>query len=213
MKHLICLTLMLFSVQVFSQTTFVKIENATGYSSYSRGLVPYKIKLSHQHGIMAGRDISKHIDISTGLIYQNSGAGTVFKYSTDEVPKEYFEVKQFYNSSFLKIPFEINLKFDRKIIYSIGFGMYYDLHLSSEFSTNSNEGLVHADNPSLDQMSNNDYGIRIRPMLSIPVSGKVKITTGVLQEFGFMELLLKTRRYSTSLFWGVRIDLGSQVNT
>ena len=207
MRRIATFLMLVIPLNLISQDLFVQIEQHHGISNFSRQLLPYKLKYSFEYGLSAGIPLTDIIEVKIGAYFQQAGAAAELWFDGVENLGPENSNRQIYNVDFLKIPVDLNLVFGEDIKLSIGIGGYYSFHLKSTFETNSEEGNISAFNPSIVEMSNNDYGIRISPSLLLQLSEKVILQLGILQEFGLYQFITDTRQYSTYLTTGIRYAL------
>lgn len=199
--------MLIIPLNLISQPLFVQIEQHHGISNFSRQVLPYKLKYSYEYGLTAGIPLADLIEVKIGAYFQHAGAAAELSFgNVANLGPENLN-RQLYNMDFLKIPIDLNLVFGENNKLSIGIGGYYSFHLKSAFETDSEEGNISAFNPSMEEMSNNDYGIRISPSVLLQLSEKVIFQLGILQEFGLYQFISDTRQYSTYLTAGIRFAL------
>jgi hypothetical protein len=204
MKKLFIVLFAFASNNLWGQELFLQIEQHHGISGFSRNTLPYMIKYSYEYGLSTGVSFSPAIEFKIGAYYQSAGAGSNWYFSENEQMDYGKPVRQNYNLEYLKLPADIVVILGKKAKFFLGVGLYYSFHLNSTFETDSPDGNVSAISPSYEEMSNNDFGIRVSPSVLIPLSEKVKINLGVLQEFGIYQYFTSTRLYTTYLTGGIR---------
>ncbi len=207
MKRFATLLMLVIPLNLISQPLFVQIEQHHGISNFSRQVLPYKLKYSYEYGLSAGMPLGDLIEVKIGAYFQHAGAAAELWFDDGAILGPDNSNRQLYNMDFLKIPVDLNLVFGEDIKLSIGIGGYYSFHQNATFETNSEEGYISAFNPSMQEMSNNDYGIRISPSVLLQLSEKVILQLGILQEFGLYQFIIHTRQYSTYLTAGIRFAL------
>ena len=199
MRIIIFFCLIILTTELQSQALYLQIEQVHGVSSYVPNHMHYKIKYSFQYGANFGIDFSRRIDARIGFYYHNAGASDSFLMNAELPRTKDNSIRQTYNSEYLKIPFDINLKLGNNELYFLSLGFYFNINVGATYSTESETGLL-LPSLTIESLSQDDFGIRLRSGINIPINSKSLFQVGILQEFGFNQFWFDMRNYDTNVF-------------
>jgi len=203
MKRILFVISVLFLViPLIGQDMYFNLSQANGVSSFTRNLLPFGVKYSTQTEVLVGFRLSESIGLQAGLAYQSAGASNEVTYESPNAET----VRETYSIGFLKIPVELSMRFGEKLSAGLDIGCYYNLNINQSIGTNASNGEV-SGAISVNDLSKNDFGIRVKPVLDIHLSEKYMATVGVLQEFGLIECLEKTHHFNTYITFGLKVLL------
>ncbi len=204
MRKLALIFILSLSTQIviIGQNAYTQIEISQGFSSFIPNHGTFLPKYAYQYGVTTGMDISKYLDASVGIVYQNAGAAQ-YIWEANSPDGASPDVRQTFVSTFLKIPVDINLKFGKRNTFSIGLGAYYSFNLTASYGTESPIGtLFPMINP--EELGQNDYGLRFKPSILLPLNEIFLVQLGILQEFGLNVFWSDVVHYSTCAFAALR---------
>ena len=204
MRKLTLILILSLSAQIIivGQNVYTQIEIHQGFSSFIPNHGSFLPKYAYQYGVTTGINISKNLDANVGVIYQNAGAAEKIweENSTDGSSPN---VRQTYNATFFKIPLDINLKFGKQNTFSIGLGAYYSFNLTASYGTDSPNGTIYR-LIYLEELGQNDYGLRFKPSILLPLNERFLVQLGLLGEFGLNVIWNDVVNYNASAFAALR---------
>jgi len=204
MRKLVFVFILSFASQlvISGQNFYSQIELYQGFSSFIPNHGSFKPKYAYQYGVTTGINISKHLDANVGIVYQNAGAAE-YIWEVNSTGENSPDVRQTFNTTFLKIPVDINLKFGKQNTFSIGLGAYYSFNLTASYGTDSPNGTIYR-LIYLEELGQNDYGVRFKPSILLPLNERFLLQLRLLGEFGLNVIWNDVVNYNASAFVALR---------
>jgi len=173
------------------------LEQHLGLSTYTRGLLPFDLKLSSSTGLIVGMALSDRIKLRSGLYFHSTGANNKVSYG---YPLYQTDVIQTVAQSCLRLPLFLNVRIGKKKRFSMEAGGYFNYFIQYKISTDSNDYPYDGGGMWVDlELDQHDFGIIIRQEIAKSLYN-VGISIGLQEEIGLNPLARGTVQVGTSAF-------------
>lgn len=202
MKKIIFALLVLAALPLQGQRFFLQLQPEAGVSSFTPGILPYELRSSYQVTLALGFQLNDQSAVALGLGVQQSGARSTIMYNVGGVTTRDF---LYQDAFFIKVPVDYTISLGSRGLFILDVGAYYNLNITDrvvDMEVNDGYLPLHAEDYTKD-----DVGLRLRPAVGIPLTPKISLSLGILQEFGLVAIVSRTHHYNTYLTGGIRVFL------